>query len=86
MSCKLLPAESFRLDAWPKWRGSRFWTPIYTLIGNLADTQEVLDLCAEHGIAPEIELIDIKDVKEAYAKVENGETRFRCVIDMSSLS
>ena len=57
-----------------------------SLIGNLADTQEVLDLCAEHGIAPEIELIDIKDVNEAYAKVENGETRFRCVIDMSSLT
>ena len=57
-----------------------------SLIGNLADTQEVLDLCAEHGIAPEIEMIRIEDINEAYARVENGESRFRCVIDMSSLS
>ena len=57
-----------------------------SLIGNLADTQEVLDLCAEHGIAPEIEMIKIKDINEAYVRVENGESRFRCVIDMSSLS
>ena len=57
-----------------------------SLIGNLADTQEILDFCAEHGIAPDIELIDIADVNEAYTKIENGESRFRCVIDMSSLS
>lgn len=57
-----------------------------SLIGNLADTQEVLDLCAEHGIAPDIEMIDIADINDAYTKVENGESRFRCVIDMGSLS
>ena len=57
-----------------------------SLIGNLADTQEILDFCAEHGIAPDIELIDVKDINEAYTKIENGESRFRCVIDMGSLS
>ena len=56
-----------------------------SLIGNLADTQEVLDFCAEHGIGPDIEMIDIQDVNDAYKKVEKGEVRFRYVIDMGSL-
>ena len=56
-----------------------------SLIGNLADTQEVLDFCAEHGIGPDIEIIDIQDVNEAYKKVEKGEVRFRYVIDMASI-
>jgi uncharacterized zinc-type alcohol dehydrogenase-like protein len=56
-----------------------------SLIGNIADTQEVLDFCAQHGIGPEIEMIRIQDINEAYKKVENGEARFRYVIDMASL-
>jgi len=56
-----------------------------SLIGNLADTQEVLEFCAKHAIGPEIELIDIADVNDAYDKVEKGEVRFRYVIDMASL-
>jgi uncharacterized zinc-type alcohol dehydrogenase-like protein len=56
-----------------------------SLIGNLADTQEVLDFCARHGIGPDIELINIEDVNDAYDKVEKGEVRFRYVIDMASL-
>jgi len=56
-----------------------------SLIGNLAETQEVLDFCAEHGIGPEIEMIRIQDVNDAYKKVEKGDVRFRYVIDMASL-
>jgi uncharacterized zinc-type alcohol dehydrogenase-like protein len=56
-----------------------------SLIGNLADTQEVLNFCAQHGIGPEIELINIEDVNDAYDKVEKGEVRFRYVINMASL-
>lgn len=56
-----------------------------SLIGNLADTQEVLNFCAEHGIGPDIEVIAIQDVNEAYRKVEEGEVRFRYVIDMATL-
>lgn len=56
-----------------------------SLIGSLSDTQETLDFCAEHGIAPDIEMIDIKDINEAYKKLENGEVRYRYVIDMASL-
>ena len=56
-----------------------------SLIGNLADTQEVLDFCAEHGIGPDIELTPIQEVNAAYKKVEKGDVRFRYVIDMASL-
>jgi len=56
-----------------------------SLVGNLADTQEVLDFCAEHGIGPDIEVIAIQDINEAYRKVEQGEVRFRYVIDMATL-
>lgn len=56
-----------------------------SLIGNLADTQEVLDFCAEHGIGPDIQIIPIQDINEAYKSVEKGDVRFRYVIDMSSL-
>ena len=56
-----------------------------SLIGSIAETQEVLDFCAEHGIAPDIQLIDIKQINEAYDKVERGEVRFRYVIDLATL-
>jgi uncharacterized zinc-type alcohol dehydrogenase-like protein len=56
-----------------------------SLIGSIADTQEILDFCAKHNIGPDIELIDIKDINEAYKKVEDGEVRFRYVIDIASL-
>jgi uncharacterized zinc-type alcohol dehydrogenase-like protein len=56
-----------------------------SLIGSIAETQEVLDFCAKHGIGPEVELISIHDINDAYKKVENGDVRFRYVIDMASL-
>ncbi len=56
-----------------------------SLIGNLADTQEVLEFCAKHDIGPDIQLIKIDDVNDAYDRVENGEVRFRYVIDMALL-
>jgi uncharacterized zinc-type alcohol dehydrogenase-like protein len=56
-----------------------------SLIGNLADTQEVLDFCAEHGIGPDIEVIPIQEINDAYHRVEYGDVRFRYVIDMASL-
>jgi uncharacterized zinc-type alcohol dehydrogenase-like protein len=43
-----------------------------SLIGNLADTQEVLDFCAKHEIGPYIELIDIEEINDAYDKVEKA--------------
>ena len=56
-----------------------------SLIGSIAEQQEVLDFCAEHGIAPDIEIIPIQDVNDAFKKIEKGDVRFRYVIDMASL-
>ena len=56
-----------------------------SLIGSIAETQEVLDFCAEKGVAPDVQVIDIQDVNAAYKKVKNEDVRFRYVIDMASL-
>ena len=57
-----------------------------SLIGSIAETQEVIDFCARHGIGPDIEMLRIQDLNEAYARIEQGEVRFRYVIDMASLA
>ena len=56
-----------------------------SLIGSIAETQEVLDFCAEHGITPDIEVIAIEDINDAMNKVEKGKVRYRYVIDMATL-
>ncbi|NCD68342.1 NAD(P)-dependent alcohol dehydrogenase [Mucilaginibacter agri] len=57
-----------------------------SLIGGIAETQEVLDFCAEHNILPQVELIDIPEINEAYEKVKDEDVRFRYVIDMASIN
>lgn len=57
-----------------------------SLIGNLADTQQVLQFCADHQIAPDIQVIDIVDVNDAFKRIVDGDVRFRYVIDMASLN
>jgi uncharacterized zinc-type alcohol dehydrogenase-like protein len=54
-------------------------------IGGLAETQEMLDFCAEHGIAAEVETIAIDAINEAYARMLEGDVRFRFVIDLATL-
>lgn len=54
-------------------------------IGGLPETQEMLDYCAEHGIRSDIELIDIKDINEAYERMLKSDVRYRFVIDMATL-
>lgn len=56
-----------------------------SLIGSLAETQEVLDFCAEHKIGPDIQVIPISEINDAYKSVIAGDVRFRYVIDMASL-
>ena len=53
--------------------------------GGIAETQEMLDFCAEHGIEPEIELIDIASINDAYDRVLRSDVRYRFVIDAASL-
>ena len=57
-----------------------------SLIGTIAETQEVIDFCARHDIGPDIEMLRIQDLNEAYARIEQGEIRFRYLIDMASLA
>jgi len=55
-------------------------------IGGIRETQEMLDFCAESGIAPEIETISAGNVDAAYDRVVRSDVRYRFVIDMATLS
>ncbi len=57
-----------------------------SLIGGIAETQEMLDFCAEHGIVSEIEMIDIQNINEAYERMLKSDVKYRFVIDMASLA
>jgi uncharacterized zinc-type alcohol dehydrogenase-like protein len=57
-----------------------------SLIGGVAETQEMLDFCAEHGITSDIELIPIDKINEAYERMLKSDVKYRFVIDMASLS
>ena len=56
-----------------------------SLIGGLPETQEMLDFCAEQQILPEVEVIPIDQVNEAWERMQEGDVRYRFVIDMESL-
>jgi alcohol dehydrogenase (NADP+) len=54
-------------------------------IGGLPETQEMLDFCAKHGVAPEIELISAGEVGDAYERVARSAVRYRFVIDVATI-
>ena len=56
-----------------------------SLIGGVAETQEMLDFCAEHGIVSDVEIIPIQSINEAYDRMLKGDVKYRFVIDMQSL-
>jgi uncharacterized zinc-type alcohol dehydrogenase-like protein len=56
-----------------------------SMIGGIAETQEMLDFCAEHRIVSEIEQIAIGEINAAYERMLKSDVRYRFVIDMSSL-
>jgi uncharacterized zinc-type alcohol dehydrogenase-like protein len=57
-----------------------------SLIGGIAETQEMLDFCAEHGIVAEIEMIPIQQIDEAYERMLRSDVKYRFVIDNASLA
>ncbi|MES2043140.1 MAG: NAD(P)-dependent alcohol dehydrogenase [Pseudomonadota bacterium] len=57
-----------------------------SLIGGIAETQEMLDFCAEHGIVSDIEMIDIRQIDEAYDRMQKSDVKYRFVIDNASLA
>jgi len=56
-----------------------------SLIGGIAETQEVLDHCATHRIGADVEIIPIQKIDEAYERMAKGDVRYRFVIDLSTL-
>jgi uncharacterized zinc-type alcohol dehydrogenase-like protein len=56
-----------------------------SLIGGLAETQEMLDFCAEHGITSDVEVIPVPHVNEAYARLLKGDVKYRFVLDLATL-
>ena len=57
-----------------------------SLIGGIAETQEMLDFCAEHGIVAEIEMIPAKKIDEAYDRMQRSDVKYRFVIDNATLA
>ncbi|TDO22503.1 NAD(P)-dependent alcohol dehydrogenase [Pedobacter duraquae] len=56
-----------------------------SVIGGIAETQEMLDFCGQHHIVSEIEIIKMQDINEAYERMLKSDVRYRFVIDMASL-
>ncbi|MEO5624477.1 MAG: NAD(P)-dependent alcohol dehydrogenase [Dokdonella sp.] len=56
-----------------------------SLIGGIRETQEMLEFCAEHGVAADVEVIDIAQINDAWERMIRGDVRYRFVIDCASL-
>ena len=57
-----------------------------SLIGGIAETQEMLDFCAEHGIVSEVEMIDARGIDAAYERMLRSDVKYRFVIDGASFA
>ncbi|CAM5616136.1 Zinc-binding dehydrogenase OS=Rhodanobacter lindaniclasticus OX=75310 GN=B1991_14095 PE=3 SV=1 [Rhodanobacter lindaniclasticus] len=57
-----------------------------SLIGGIAETQEMLDFCADKGIVSDIEMIRVQQIDEAYERMLKGDVKYRFVIDSATLA
>jgi uncharacterized zinc-type alcohol dehydrogenase-like protein len=57
-----------------------------SLIGGIAETQEMLDFCAERGIVADIEMIRAQEIDEAYERMQRSDVKYRFVIDTASMA
>ena len=57
-----------------------------SMIGSIAETQEMLDFCGQHGITSDVEVVPMQQVNEAYERVLKSDVRYRFVIDLATLS
>jgi uncharacterized zinc-type alcohol dehydrogenase-like protein len=78
------PAEPLSLDVFSLIGGRRSYAG--SMIGGIAETQEMLDFCAEHGIGSEIELIPADRINDAYERVLASDVRYRFVIDAATIA
>jgi uncharacterized zinc-type alcohol dehydrogenase-like protein len=56
-----------------------------SLVGSIAETQQMLDFCAERGVLAEIEKIPMRDIERAFERMLKSDVKYRFVIDMASL-
>ena len=56
-----------------------------SIIGGIAETQEMLDFCGRHNITADVEVVPIQKVNEAYERLVKSDVKYRFVIDMASL-
>ncbi|TWH08967.1 putative zinc-type alcohol dehydrogenase-like protein [Rhodococcus rhodochrous J45] len=79
-----VPHEPIKLDVFSLLHNRR--SIAGTLVGGIAETQEMLDFCAEHGINAEVEVIDADSIDRAYDRVAAGDVKYRFVIDISTMA
>lgn len=75
-----LPNEPLEIGAFNVVNGRKSFSG--SNIGGIAETQEVIDFCAEHGITADIELIKPSEINEAFERLEKGDVKYRFVIDL----
>jgi uncharacterized zinc-type alcohol dehydrogenase-like protein len=56
-----------------------------SIIGGIAETQEMLDFCGQHNITADVEIIPIQKVNEAYERLVKSDVKYRFCIDIASL-
>jgi uncharacterized zinc-type alcohol dehydrogenase-like protein len=78
-----VPPEAPTVGAFPLIMGRRSLSG--SLIGGVAETQEMLDFCAEHRLGADVEVIPISQVNDAYERTLRADVRYRFSIDLSSL-
>ncbi|CAN5773465.1 NAD(P)-dependent alcohol dehydrogenase [soil metagenome] len=81
--CVGAPPEPIKLTGFMLLSNNRALTG--SSIGGIAETQEMLDYCAEHNIVSDVEVINIKYINEAYERVIKSDVKYRFVIDLATL-
>jgi uncharacterized zinc-type alcohol dehydrogenase-like protein len=56
-----------------------------SLIGGIAETQEMLDFCGDHNVTADVEVVPIQKVNEAYERLLKSDVKYRFSVDMASL-
>jgi len=56
-----------------------------SMIGGIAETQEMLDFCGEHGITSDVEIIPMQKINDAYERMLKSDVKYRFVIDLDSM-
>lgn len=81
--CVGIPTEGYNLSPMSIISGRKSLAG--SSIGGLPETQEMLDFCGEHNIVSDIEMIDMKNIEKAFTRMQDGDVRYRFVIDMATL-